>query len=360
MPARVPQLNVNNLVPDYMGAHQNALRSQMMQTQSALGQQQLKQAPRRMELDEKSVELQGIALNIRKQALEQSGKPGPITIEYPDFSVEGRAENVAMVADAISKFPDQVNDPNFSAWVAQQGVSYKIREEKTGTPTELTKLINARNALPENHPERKIYDAAIAKKVQQTGEIIRMNADGSMEIIRGGAVGGDVTRKTKGAIESKIIGGKEQLARMHTIYNEFKPEYLETGTRLGAAWTSIKAKLGRNVDPQDAKTLTDFKKFQRKSIENINLYIKELTGAQMSEKEADRLRLAQPDPGENWWSGDDPITFKAKMDDVLKFTRASVARYEFYRSKGLDDNQIKAIINSDTGLNLEEMASKME
>lgn len=183
---------------------------------------------------------------------------------------------------------------------------------------------------------------------------------GNLILDMSGGEGPDMTRKTKGTIEGKIIGGKEQLARMQTIYGEFKPEYLEIGTRLKAAWTGIKAKLGKNVSREDAKALTGFKKFQRKAIENINLYIKELTGAQMSEKEADRLRLAQPDPGENWWSGDDPITFKAKMDDVMKFTRAAVARYEFYRSKGLDDNQIKAIINSDTGLNLEEMASKME
>jgi len=169
-----------------------------------------------------------------------------------------------------------------------------------------------------------------------------------------------MTRKNKGDIESKIVGGKEQLARMQTIVAEFKPEYLETGTRLSATWSSIKAKLGKNVSKQDAGKLTDFKKFQRKSIENINLYIKELTGAQMSEKEADRLRLAQPDPGENWWNGDDPITFKSKMDDVMKTTRASVARWEFYRSKGLGDNEIKAIITSDTGLNLTDMASRMK
>ena len=93
--------------------------------------------------------------------------------------------------------------------------------------------------------------------------------------------------------------------------------------------------------------LTEFKGFQRKAIENINLYIKEITGAQMSEKEATRLRLSQPDPGEQWYQGDDPITFKAKMDDVIKFAGASVARYDKYRSEGLSDTDIKQLAKDD-------------
>jgi len=80
----------------------------------------------------------------------------------------------------------------------------------------------------------------------------------------------------------------------------------------------------------------------------------------MSEQEASRLRLAQPDPGEKWYSGDDPITFKAKMDDVLKFTRAAVARYQYYRNKGLDDAQIKAIINDNSAISLDDLASRMK
>jgi len=184
--------------------------------------------------------------------------------------------------------------------------------------------------------------------------------DGNLIIDTTGGAEGGMTPKTKGAIEEKIMGGKEQLARIQAITAEFKPEYQETGTRLSATWTGIKAKLGRNVDPADAKELTEFKKYQRKSIENINLYIKELTGAQMSEKEASRLRLAQPDPGEHWWQGDDPITFKAKLDDIEKTARASVARYDYYLNKGLSEKEIKGIINSGTAIPLEALISQME
>jgi len=185
--------------------------------------------------------------------------------------------------------------------------------------------------------------------------------DGNLLVdMSGGGTTGEMTPKTKGTIEEKLLGGKEQLARMQSISSEFKPEYQEIGFRLQNTWTSIKAKFGQNVSSEDSQKLIEFKKFQRKAIENINLYIKELTGAQMSEKEADRLRLAQPDPGESWWQGDDPITFKADMDDILKATRAAVARYEYYRTKGLSDTQIKSIVKDNTAIPLKTLMEKMK
>ena len=80
----------------------------------------------------------------------------------------------------------------------------------------------------------------------------------------------------------------------------------------------------------------------------------------MSEKEASRLRLAQPDPGERWWQGDDPITFKSKMDDALLAARATIARFEYYRRQGLSDDEITTLVNSDKAINLESIIERMK
>jgi len=234
---------------------------------------------------------------------------------------------------------------------AQKGL---INASKPKTPT------TAMGAYLQQNPNASPDEMALfAQKLKGKGIEVTL-PDGTSITVGGAAGGADMTKKTKGAIETKIMGGKELLARMESISNEFKPEYQEIGTRLRAAWTGVKARLGMDVSDEDAKVLTGFKKFQRKAIENINLYIKEMTGAQMSEKEASRLRLAQPDPGESWWKGDDPITFKAKMDDVQLMTRAAIARFEYYRSKGFKDAQIKKLINSDEAVSLESIAAKME
>ena len=210
----------------------------------------------------------------------------------------------------------------------------------------------------DNNGETRILSGV--KPEPKKGMKIYDPTTGQLMVDMGGDSAPDMQKKTAADIESKIVGGKEQLARMQAIYSEYKPEYQELGTRFKAAWTGTKAFLGMDVPQEDRIKLTEFKSYQRKAIENINLYIKELTGAQMSEKEADRLRLAQPDPGEKWYSGDDPITFKSKMDDVLKMTRAAVARWEYYRNQGISDTQIKSKINSGSALSLEDMAARMK
>jgi len=184
--------------------------------------------------------------------------------------------------------------------------------------------------------------------------------DGNLMVDMSGGAGPEVTKKTKGRIEGKLVDGSEQLTRMLSIYDTWKPEYSEVGTRFQAAWTGTKAFLGIGVEEKDRVLLTEFKLFQRKAIENINLYIKELTGAQMSEKEADRLRLAMPDPGEKWYQGDDPITFKAKMDDVIKTTRASIARWNYYRSKNIGEKEIVEMINDGRAVSLDSLIGGMK
>jgi hypothetical protein len=193
-------------------------------------------------------------------------------------------------------------------------------------------------------------------KNRKTGEIKQVSkvtkgmrietADGTV-IQMGGD--GDLTKKTIGAIEGKQLAYRESFTRMEAIAKEFKPEYQEVGSRFAAAWTGKKAKLGMSVSKKDKTFLTKYAAYKRKAISNINLYIKEITGAQMSEK-----------AGEKWYQGDDPVTFKAKMDDVLLYSRAAIARYDWYRAKGtLTDPEIRKLIAEDQAISLDDLVDRM-
>jgi hypothetical protein len=253
----------------------------------------------------------------------------------------------AIEADGTGAIIDQAMPATAAAIQAEQATPTGTMKTWVTPAGKITNLPN--NVQP---PEGSVpYSSGIDVDVGPEGTRIRTGVG------RGGA---DMERKTKGGIESKVLGGKEQLSRISAIANDWKPEYSELGTRFKAAWTGTKAFLGQDISKDDKKMLVGFKKWQRKSIENINLYIKELTGAQMSAKEADRLRLAQPDPGEQFWQGDDPVTFKAKMDDVVITTRAAVARYQYYLSQGLSPATVKSMINSGNVVDLETIAGRME
>ena len=160
--------------------------------------------------------------------------------------------------------------------------------------------------------------------------------------VRTGGAGG-MQKKTRGDIEKKLVGAREGLTRLRGIAAKFKPEFQEIPTRLGVAWTGLKARFGKGgVSSEDRQALTEFADYRRDAISNINLYIKDITGAQMSATETDRLRLATPDPGEGIFGGDDPITFEAKLGSAIQDIEKATVRYEHYLSQGITDPEVMA------------------
>ena len=89
--------------------------------------------------------------------------------------------------------------------------------------------------------------------------------------------------------------------------------------------------------PESAASAGDATDAHRATI--VNQYIKDITGAQMSEFEAKRLRKAIPDPGDTLLGGDDPIAYQAKMASALNEFAKAKARYEFYLQKGLSEGR---------------------
>ena len=135
----------------------------------------------------------------------------------------------------------------------------------------------------------------------------------------------------------------------------FRPEYQQIGPRLGAAWTAFKEKYGglpgipKEVSPEDRELLREYTLYRRDAIDNINRYIKEMTGAAMSVPEAKRIRKGVPDAGEGVFDGDSPTEFQAKMLGTMRSLKLATARYSYALRHGLDRDDI----------NLEEMEDIM-
>ena len=128
-------------------------------------------------------------------------------------------------------------------------------------------------------------------------------------------------------LDEKIVAGLDQISRLEAMNQTFQDKYQTIGTRLGMAGTGWMAKLDPSkVDPKSAQELAAFSKDRRRGIENLNMTIKDITGAAMSLPEAARISQQVPDPGTGILDGDDPITYRAKMQDALDQTRLAVAR----------------------------------
>lgn len=261
-------------------------------------------------------------------------------LDSPEYEPYLKA-NIAK-AGQIKTYLDQVPDAEYSGEV--------LWDDKVGKHYQINPTTKKR--------EYVTSPSGMDIEVGPDGTVIRTG------VKRGGA--GGMERKTRGDIEKKLLGAREGLSRLRGIAAKFKPEYQEIPTRLGVAWTGLKARFGQgDISSEDRKSLTEFADYRRDAISNINLYIKEITGAQMSEAEADRLRLAVPDPGEGIFGGDDPITFQAKLDSIVKDLEKATARYEHYLRQGLTDPEemarespldaMRTAINEQTGERLIEI-----
>ncbi|KKN77950.1 hypothetical protein LCGC14_0355150 [marine sediment metagenome] len=189
--------------------------------------------------------------------------------------------------------------------------------------------------------------AALSKyMLRQTGLDIQFDENGKLLRITQGGKGAEWGKKGRGTIEEKLFNAREGLARIQTIEDSYRPEFQQIGTRFQAAWAAGKEFLGFDLDSEDKALVADYAAYKRNAIENINRYIKEITGAQMSEAEATRLRRGVPDPGDSWYSGDSPTEFDSKLKSQARQLRAAAARYQYALKNGWDmnpDNLEKAL-----------------
>lgn len=138
----------------------------------------------------------------------------------------------------------------------------------------------------------------------------------------------------KNRIDEGIINTIEQTSRLQEIEKSIDPEFLTVRGGLRAEGAKYWEKLmgTGSLDPDTQQYLQRYASFKQQAISNLNAYIKEVTGAQMSEAEAKRLRQGMPDPGDDPLSGDSPSTFTAKLRDKIRMLRLAAARYSYLRS----------------------------
>ncbi len=162
----------------------------------------------------------------------------------------------------------------------------------------------------------------------------------------------DLQSPTKNKIEEKLLNSGESLSRIKSIQSSFKPEYLQLGSRVGAAASSMKDFLGTKLSPEEAQQLSDFTGFKRASVDNMNKLLNELSGAAVSPTEGTRIAASQPNAGVGIFDGDSPTVFKRKMEDVTKQMQYATMRYNYALQNGM--NPLK------TGIALEEIPQFIE
>ena len=171
--------------------------------------------------------------------------------------------------------------------------------------------------------------------------MLESTPNGGFRFTKGPKTPAGMTLTTTADIEKRLLAANENYVRLQNMAATFKPEYQETGYRFEDLVTTWKAKLqgAESISPEDTRRHVEYVSHRREAFSNLNQYIKDITGAQMSEFEAKRLRKAVPDPGDTLLGGDDPIAYQAKMASALNEFAKAKARYEYYLQKGLSEGR---------------------
>ena len=145
---------------------------------------------------------------------------------------------------------------------------------------------------------------------------------------------GQLSKGTATEVEKQQLNTGDQIARLNNIQFSYRPEFLNIKFRAGQAWNTLKDKIG-NLPAEEKVTLANYSTYKQNSIQNLNLTIKDLTGAAMSDAESGRIISSLPNPGTGVFDGDSPTEFESKLNNGIQQAKYALARKEYALKNGL-------------------------
>ncbi len=100
-------------------------------------------------------------------------------------------------------------------------------------------------------------------------------------------------------MQESILESNNQLGLLASIGDTFQPEFLTYFAKGKKAVLAGAEKFGITLPANQQKFVAEYTVFTQNALDSLNLYIKFITGAQMSNVEADRLRKGFPDAENN-------------------------------------------------------------
>jgi hypothetical protein len=260
-----------------------------------------------------------------------AGKYGltPGTSEYNQFVLNGQFAPPDPIRDLIrGAIPPTATPP---AAMPPGGQPRLQQQSMPGQPDQ-PQLIPAQVSQPPQAPQQApeaMVDTPLGRMPESRAKVLgfalALQGKGEAGKMMAGEPG--LGKTAMNDVDEKIVKSLDQIGRLEGMAQTFQDKYQTIGTRLGMTATGWMAKIDpTKVKPEDARDLAAFAQDRRRGIENLNLTIKDITGAAMSIPEAQRIMQQVPNPGTGIFDGDDPVTYRAKLSDALDQTRLALAR----------------------------------
>ena len=174
-------------------------------------------------------------------------------------------------------------------------------------------------------------DPRLDAALQQGGTPFKTSVEGSAE-----DVFSPTTKTAADELQQTLLNTNENLARIENAADMFDPDYLTYLSKIEQIVLKTAEKAGVDVGEEGREKITKVSKFMRNSIENLNLYIKEITGRTdvRSQRQTGYVRqyrtlkmIARP-------------SFKAKMDDAIAQLKKKQARHAYALENGINPESL--------------------
>jgi hypothetical protein len=152
-----------------------------------------------------------------------------------------------------------------------------------------------------------------------------------------GAVG--IDDKNRKELMKDTIKRGELVNQLDNLYEAYQPKFLSYEGKIKEKWLEVKDKALVDLTGEERQFLYDMKTFQSQAWKLTNDYIKEITGAQMSEAETDRLMRTIPNAGAGIFDGDGPMGYLSKLDTLMYETQLGYARNVMLMNYGVREGR---------------------
>lgn len=173
--------------------------------------------------------------------------------------------------------------------------------------------------------------------------------DGTTLSMGGGVGPGELTKPTVNELQKGAISAQAGIDRLQNIRAGFDPKWLSYKEQATQYVNSIKAKAQglpfvSKLTPQEESDLSAFSRFKSDTLDNLNRYITEITGAAMGVEEAKRIESTMPN------LNDDPASFQTKLTRVEERLKLIIARSVYTQKNGqkydaISVDEMRSIMN---------------
>lgn len=255
------------------------------------------------------------------------GPTGPSGVPRSNSVREAVQRRLPSVEDMIDAHIHAMTDPrlagkvkgkemmDFLKWASSAG-----KEEKLPNELRIEAILSGLPADPSLWSDAD--RAALRSRLHESNKSRAGNisvSNGELQLGKAGA----------NKVDEALLDTGARMSRLKSIESSWEPGFLTMKTQLGNKVLSFKEWAGGSLTPEQRANITRFTGFKGDVLSNVNAYIKEVTGAAMTESEAKRIMATLP----NMDMG--PTEFKAALDRAVRQAKMAEARLVYIKRKGL-------------------------